>query len=151
MRPILERLGSYLPAAIGLAIPTVFIPNANDEFILPRASIVIVGACLGTGLALLSPGGPGLGSLRLPLIAAAAGGRAWASWRSVSGRLVAGRGGDGGRPVCVHVSEWWARSAGRLPGARRLRIRKESLGWAVAGRCRCDRRRRPVGDRVRPS
>ena len=72
MRPILERLGTYLPAAIGLALPTVFIPNLIDSFILPRASIVIVGACIGTGLALLLPGGPGLGRLRLPLIAAAA-------------------------------------------------------------------------------
>ena len=72
MRPILERLGSYLPAAIAVAIPTVFIPNTNDEFILPRASIVIIGACLGAGLALLTSGGPGLGSLRLPLLAAAA-------------------------------------------------------------------------------
>src|SRR5712692_1567427 len=72
MRPILERLGNYLPAAIALALPTVFIPNAVDSFILPRASIVIAGACIGTGLALLLPGGPGLGQLRLPLIAAAA-------------------------------------------------------------------------------
>src|SRR6266566_10174638 len=72
MRPILERLGAYLPPVIAVAIPTVFIPNTSDEFILPRASIVIIGACLGIGLALLSPGGPGLGSLRLPLIAAAA-------------------------------------------------------------------------------
>jgi O-antigen ligase len=72
MRPILERLGNYLPAAIALALPTVFIPNAVDSFILPRVSIVIAGACLGTGLALLLPGGPGLGQLRLPLIAAAA-------------------------------------------------------------------------------
>jgi O-antigen ligase len=72
MRPILERLGTYLPAAIALALPTVFIPNAVDSFILPRASIVIVGACVGTGLALLLPGGPGLGPLRLPLLAAAA-------------------------------------------------------------------------------
>ena len=72
MRPILERLGNYLPAAIALALPTVFIPNAVDSFILPRASIVIGGACIGAGLALLLPGGPGLGQLRLPLIAAAA-------------------------------------------------------------------------------
>jgi O-antigen ligase len=72
MRPILERLGTYLPAAIALALPTVFIPNLYDEFILPRVSIVIVGACLGAGLALLLPGGRGLGSLRWPLIAAAA-------------------------------------------------------------------------------
>jgi O-antigen ligase len=72
MRPFLERLGNYLPAAIALALPIVFIPNAVDSFILPRASIVIAGACIGTGLALLLPGGPGLGQLRLPLIAAAA-------------------------------------------------------------------------------
>ncbi len=72
MRPILERLGNYLPAAIALAVPTVFIPNTVDSFILPRASIVIAGACIGTGLALLVPGGPSLGQLRLPLLAAAA-------------------------------------------------------------------------------
>src|SRR5712691_9343804 len=72
MRPILERLGNYLPAATALALPTVFMPNAVDSFILPRASIVIAGACIGTGLALLVSGGPGLGQLRLPLIAAAA-------------------------------------------------------------------------------
>jgi O-antigen ligase len=71
MRPILERLGNYLPAAIALALPTVFIPNAVDSFILPRASIVIAGACIGTGLAVLLPGGPGLGQLRVPLIVAA--------------------------------------------------------------------------------
>jgi O-antigen ligase len=72
MRPILERLGNYLPAAVALALPTVFIPNAVDSFILPRASIVIAGACIGMGLALLVPGGPNLGPLRWPLLAAAA-------------------------------------------------------------------------------
>jgi O-antigen ligase len=72
VRPFLERLGNYLPAAVALALPTVFIPNAVDSFILPRASIVIAGACIGSGLALLIPGGPGLGPLRWPLIAAAA-------------------------------------------------------------------------------
>jgi O-antigen ligase len=72
MRPILERPGNYLPAAIALALPTVFIPNAIDSFILPRAAIVIVGACVGTGVALLLPGGPSLGPLRWPLLAAAA-------------------------------------------------------------------------------
>jgi O-antigen ligase len=71
MRPLLGRLGGYLPAAIALALPTVFIPNLVDEFILPRVAIVIVGACLGTGVALLTPGGPGLGRLRWPLLAAA--------------------------------------------------------------------------------
>jgi len=72
MKPILERLGTYLPTAILLALPTVFIPSLIDSFILPRAAIVIIGACIGTGLALLLPGGPGLGRLRLPLLAAVA-------------------------------------------------------------------------------
>src|SRR5258708_28280302 len=34
--------------------------------------LVIAGACLGAGVALLTPGGPGLGRLRWPIIAAAA-------------------------------------------------------------------------------
>ena len=61
MRPLLERLGGFLPAAIALALPTVFIPIAVDSYILPRAAIVIAGAGLGCGLALLPPGGPSLG------------------------------------------------------------------------------------------
>jgi O-antigen ligase len=72
MRPLLERLGGFLPAAIALALPTVFIANAVDSYILPRAAIVIAGAGLGLGLTLLLPPGPGLGSLRIPLIAATA-------------------------------------------------------------------------------
>ena len=72
MRPLLERLGGFLPAATALALPTVFIPVAVDSYILPRAAIVIAGAGLACGLALLLPGGPGLGRLRLPLIAATA-------------------------------------------------------------------------------
>jgi O-antigen ligase len=72
LRPLLERLGGFLPAAIALALPTVFIPVAVDSYILPRAAIVIAGAGLGCGLALLLPATPGLGRLRLPLIAAGA-------------------------------------------------------------------------------
>jgi O-antigen ligase len=72
LRPLLERLGGFLPAAIALALPTVFIPVAVDSYILPRAAIVIAGAGLGCGLALLLPATPGLGRLRLPLIAATA-------------------------------------------------------------------------------
>jgi O-antigen ligase len=72
LRPLLERLGGFLPAAIALALPTVFIPFAVDSYILPRAAIVIAGAGLGCGLALLLPGGPKLDRLRLPLLAAAA-------------------------------------------------------------------------------
>ncbi|HMJ40421.1 MAG TPA: O-antigen ligase family protein [Verrucomicrobiae bacterium] len=72
MRPLLERLGEYFPAALALTLPTLFLPTAEDSFILPRASIVIAGACLGASLALLAPGRPPLGSLRWPLYAAAA-------------------------------------------------------------------------------
>jgi hypothetical protein len=72
MRPLLERLGGFLPAAIALALPTAFLPGAVDSFILPRASLVIAAACLGVGVALLAPGGPGLGHLRWPLVAAIA-------------------------------------------------------------------------------
>jgi O-antigen ligase len=72
MRPLLGRLGGYLPAAVALALPTAFIPNLVDEFILPRTSIVIAGACIGAGASLLTPGGPGLGRLRWPVSAAAA-------------------------------------------------------------------------------
>src|SRR5260370_14866153 len=71
MRPLLGRLGGYLPAAIALAPPTAFIPNLVDEFILPRSSLVIPGACLGAGVALLTPAGPGLARLTCPIIAAA--------------------------------------------------------------------------------
>src|ERR1700686_3864559 len=73
MRSLLGRLAGYLPAAIALAIPTVFLPAAEDSFILPRASIVIVGACLGAGLALIVPSARRLETLRWPLAAAAVG------------------------------------------------------------------------------
>ena len=72
MRPLLERLGGYLPAAIALALPTVFIPVAVDSYILPRAAVAIAGAGLGCGLAWRLPARPGLGRMRLPLIVAAA-------------------------------------------------------------------------------
>ncbi|MFI5282016.1 MAG: O-antigen ligase family protein [Candidatus Dormibacterales bacterium] len=71
MRQSLSRLGAYIPAGIALALPTVFVPPAVDSFILPRASIVVGGACLAAGVALLAPSGPGLGRLRWPLLAAA--------------------------------------------------------------------------------
>jgi len=73
MRQPLERLGGLLPATIALALPTVWIPGAVDSFVLPRASIVVAGACVGLGVALLTPGGPGLGAMRWPIAAAAAG------------------------------------------------------------------------------
>ena len=72
MTRILERVGGFFPAAVALALPVVWLPNLSDLFILPRASIVIAGACLGTGLALLVATTNGLGVLRWPLLAAAA-------------------------------------------------------------------------------
>ena len=57
---------------VAFGLPVFFLPNLYDEFILPRASLVIAGACLGAGLALLTPDRPTLGRLRWPLIGAAA-------------------------------------------------------------------------------
>jgi len=72
MRLFLGRLGEYFPAALALTLPTAFLPTAEDSFILPRASIVIAGACLGVGLTLLTPGRTPLRGLKWPLYAAAA-------------------------------------------------------------------------------
>src|SRR6266545_1089325 len=71
MRPLLERFASFLPAVIVLALSTVFVLWAVDAYILPRASIVIVGACVGAGLVLLLPHTPSLGQLRWLFLAAA--------------------------------------------------------------------------------
>ncbi len=72
MRRLLERSGGFLPAVIALALPVAFLPSASDSYILPRASMVIAGACLGVGVALLIPIAAGLGNLRLPLALGAA-------------------------------------------------------------------------------
>lgn len=72
MRYLLERLGDFFPALIALALPIVFLPSVSDSYILPRASIVITAACLGSGLALMAPARPGLGAIKWPLLAAAA-------------------------------------------------------------------------------
>ncbi|HET7421437.1 MAG TPA: O-antigen ligase family protein [Candidatus Dormibacteraeota bacterium] len=71
MSLLLERAGGFFPAAVAFALPVVFIPNLGDLYILPRASIVIAGACLGVGLAFLAPATNRLGALRWPLLAAA--------------------------------------------------------------------------------
>ena len=57
---------------VAFGLPAFFLPNLIDEFILPRVSLVIAGACLGAGLALLTPHRSLLGRLRWPLVAAAA-------------------------------------------------------------------------------
>ncbi|HXJ49338.1 MAG TPA: O-antigen ligase family protein [Candidatus Acidoferrum sp.] len=71
MRPFLGRLGGYIPAAIALALPVAFLPAVEDSFILPRVSIVIIGACLGAGLALIVPTVVSLETMRWPVAAAA--------------------------------------------------------------------------------
>ena len=71
MIAFLERFSGYFPAAVALALPTVFLTADSDSFILPRAAIVMTGACLGLGLALLVPARTRLGPLRWPLLAAA--------------------------------------------------------------------------------
>jgi len=72
VRRLLALAGGWFPTFVAIALPVTFFPFLSDSFILPRASIVIAAACVGIGLALLTSGGPRLGSLRWPLIAAAA-------------------------------------------------------------------------------
>lgn len=76
MSSLLARIGGFFPALVALALPIVFavpgVLSLSDLFILPRASIVIAGACIGTGLALLTPIRNDLGALRWPVLAAAA-------------------------------------------------------------------------------
>jgi O-antigen ligase len=69
---LLDRLSGYFPAALATALPVVFLPIAGDSYILPRASLVVGGACLGVGLALVAGRATDLGELRWPLIASAA-------------------------------------------------------------------------------
>ncbi len=71
VRHLLGRLSGFFPAVLAGALPIVFLPTASDTYILPRASLVIAGACLGVGLALVLADGPRLGPLRWPLLAAA--------------------------------------------------------------------------------
>jgi hypothetical protein len=70
VRHLLERIGGFIPSFVALTLPVLSIPIASDSYILPRASIVIAGACLGVGLAILIPDRPSLGALRRPLLAA---------------------------------------------------------------------------------
>jgi O-antigen ligase len=69
---LLDRLSGYFPAALATALPVVFLPTAGDSYILPRASLVVGGACLGLGLALVVGRATDLGELRWPVIASAA-------------------------------------------------------------------------------
>ena len=69
MTALLDRFGGYFCAALATALPIVFVPTIADSYILPRASLVLAGACVGLGLALVSGRAAGLGSLRWPLLA----------------------------------------------------------------------------------
>ena len=71
MQHLLGRLSGYLPAVLAFSLPVAFLPIAGDTYVLPRASIVIAGASLGAGLALIVGNGLRLGALRWPLVAAA--------------------------------------------------------------------------------
>ena len=71
MARLLNRLSGYFPAALATALPVVFLPTAGDSYILPRASLVVAGACLGLGLALVAGRATGLGALKWPAIASA--------------------------------------------------------------------------------
>lgn len=72
MLGLLERYGGFLPTVVALTLPIVFLPSAADTYILPRTSILLAAACVGTGVALLVRPAARLGALRLPLAAAAA-------------------------------------------------------------------------------
>ena len=71
MARFLDRLSGYFPAALATALPVVFLPSAGDSYILPRASLVVGGACLGLGMALVAGRATDLGKLRWPVIASA--------------------------------------------------------------------------------
>ena len=71
MARFLDRLSGYFQAALATALPVVFLPVAGDSYILPRASLVVGGACLGLGLALVAGRATDLGELKWPVIASA--------------------------------------------------------------------------------
>jgi O-antigen ligase len=72
---LIRLVGSGLPAVVAGAVPVLFIPISVDSFILPRASLALIGAGLGTALAgWLSLRGElpaGLGRLRWAALAVA--------------------------------------------------------------------------------
>jgi O-antigen ligase len=68
----LDRLSRFFPGLLATALPIVFLPNLGDPYILPRTSIVVGGACVGFGLALVLGRTAPLGALRWPLLATVA-------------------------------------------------------------------------------
>ncbi len=71
MTGLLTRLAGYFHALLAAALPIFFLPILADSYILPRGSLVIGGACLGIGLALVTRFQGRLGELRWPVAAAA--------------------------------------------------------------------------------
>jgi O-antigen ligase len=71
VRRTLQRLAEYLPAALAAALPTLWITGLVDGFVLPRAALVIAGACVGVGLVLITARGDGVANLKWPLAIAA--------------------------------------------------------------------------------
>lgn len=69
---LLDRLSGFFPAALATALPVVFLPIAGDSYVLPRAALVVAGACLGLGLALVTGRYGDLGWLKWPVLASAA-------------------------------------------------------------------------------
>ena len=67
----LDRFSGYFPAVLATALPVVFLPIAGDSYVLPRASLVVAGACLGVGMALVLGRYGRLGALTWPLVASA--------------------------------------------------------------------------------
>lgn len=72
MTAVLDRLGGWFPVAVATALPVFYLTSVGDSFILPRTSLVIVGACVGLGLALITGRTGHLGALKWPVMAAAA-------------------------------------------------------------------------------
>jgi O-antigen ligase len=66
----MERAARWLPPAIALLVPTLFIPVSIDAFVLPRASLALAGGGLLAAAGLVT-GRCSLGPLRLPVLAVA--------------------------------------------------------------------------------
>jgi O-antigen ligase len=67
----MARTTRWLPAALAAMLPTLFIPNSVDGYVLPRVSLTLAGAGLLLAAGLVA-GRRSLGPLRVPALAAAA-------------------------------------------------------------------------------
>ncbi|HLQ61269.1 MAG TPA: O-antigen ligase family protein, partial [Candidatus Acidoferrales bacterium] len=67
----LAAMGDALPAVLLAVLPILFIPGLSDLFILPRAGLVVTGAALAAGCALVCGARNSLGPLRWPAVGVA--------------------------------------------------------------------------------